>query len=553
MKTKLLWVLILLAQTFYGQDLTGEWKGELDLGGMQLPLILSIKKENNAYNSTARSPKQGDKIITVDKTEFTDNELIFEMNALNASYKGMFNKDHFEGTFTQNGHSFPLNLSRSSGVEKPNPTDAQVKDIGNRAINTAKLDDFLNYITQNQQSIGSVSIFRKGKEVYRKDFGQNQLPYLKWNQQTGYQIGSISKLFTAVMLMQQVEKGKLNINDKLSKYYPEVPNADRITIETMLNHTSGLGDYVGEKYQWLFGKSVGDQAILDTIKAQGVEFQPGEKTRYSNSGYYLLSRILEKVSRKPYNVLLKESITSQVGMKNTFSALDNPTNVFRSYENENGVWKEKEDFDFHNCIGLGDIVSTPNDLNFFINALFNNKFLRAETLEKMMPKPSSKMDFGWGIMPIPFYNQVSFGHGGDTAGSHSITAYNKKDDYSISMVINGEEYPHNALAIAILNIIYNEDFEYPKFENTTELKAYNGKFKKYIGNYTSTDISLNLKVFVNDDQLFAQGKGQSEFPLELVQQDQFRFEKAGIQINFFPEKNQMQLLQNGKTYSFTRK
>jgi len=266
-----------------------------------------------------------------------------------------------------------------------------------------------------------------------------------------------------------------------------------------------------------------------------------------------LSRILEKVTKKPYNVLLKENITSRVGMKNTFSVLDNPKNVFKSYENEKGVWKQKEDFDFHNCIGLGDIVSTPNDLNVFINALFNNKFLKAETLEKMMPKPSSKMDFGWGIMPIPFYNQVSFGHGGDTAGSHSITAYNKKDDYSISMVINGEEYPHNALAIAILNIIYNEDFEYPKFENINESKAYNGKFKKYIGTYTSTDISLDLKVFVNDDQLFAQGKGQSEFPLELVQQDQFRFEKAGIQINFFPEKNQMQLLQNGKTYSFTRK
>lgn len=76
MKTKLLLVLILLAQTFHAQDLTGLWRGEIDLGGMQLPLILHIKKENNSYISTARSPKQGDKIITVDKTEFSNNELI---------------------------------------------------------------------------------------------------------------------------------------------------------------------------------------------------------------------------------------------------------------------------------------------------------------------------------------------------------------------------------------------------------------------------------------------------------------------------------------------
>ncbi len=553
MKTKLLLVLILLAQTFYAQDLTGSWKGELDLGGMQLPLILDIKKENNAYISTAKSPKQGDKIITVDKTEFNNNELIFEMNELDASYKGQFLKDHFEGTLTQKGRSFPLDLFKSNGDEEPNPKNERVKDIGNREIDNKKLDDFLDYITKNKQGIGSISIFRKGKEVYQKDFGQNQLPNVKWNSETGYQIGSVSKLITATMLMQLAEKGKLNIQDKLSKYYPEAPNADKITIESLLNHTSGLGDYVGENYQWIFKKSVGDKAIMDTIKAQGVEFQPGEKTRYSNSGYYLLSRILVKIYKKPYNVILKENILSKANLKNTFSVLDNPKNVFKSYKNEDGKWTEVEDFDFRNCIGLGDIVSTPNDMNLFINALFNGKFVKKETLEKMLPKPGSKLDFGLGIMAVPFYNQVSFGHGGDTAGTHSVVSYSKKEDYSISIVINGEEYPHNALYVGILNIFFNEDFNYPKFENKSEMASYDGKFKKYLGDYTSSDIPLDLKVFVNDDKLFGQGKGQPEFPLELVEKDQFRFEQAGITLTFFPETNKMQLLQNGKTYNFTKK
>ncbi|MBP6576231.1 MAG: beta-lactamase family protein [Chryseobacterium sp.] len=553
MKTKLLLVLILLAQTFYAQDLTGSWKGELDLGGMQLPLILDIKKENNAYISTAKSPKQGDKIITVDKTEFNNNELIFEMNELDASYKGQFLKDHFEGTLTQKGRSFPLDLFKSNGDEEPNPKNERVKDIGNREIDNKKLDDFLDYITKNKQGIGSISIFRKGKEVYQKDFGQNQLPNVKWNSETGYQIGSVSKLITATMLMQLAEKGKLNIQDKLSKYYPEAPNADKITIESLLNHTSGLGDYVGENYQWIFKKSVGDKAIMDTIKAQGVEFQPGEKTRYSNSGYYLLSRILVKIYKKPYNVILKENILSKANLKNTFSVLDNPKNVFKSYKNEDGKWTEVEDFDFRNCIGLGDIVSTPNDMNLFINALFNGKFVKKETLEKMLPKPGSKLDFGLGIMAVPFYNQVSFGHGGDTAGTHSVVSYSKKEDYSISIVINGEEYPHNALYVGILNIFFNEDFNYPKFENKSEMASYDGKFKKYLGDYTSSDIPLDLKVFVNDDKLFGQGKGQPEFSLGLVEKDQFRFEQAGITLTFFPETNKMQLLQNGKTYNFTKK
>ena len=81
----------------------------------------------------------------------------------------------------------------------------------------------------------------------------------------------------------------------------------------------------------------------------------------------------------------------------------------------------------------------------------------------MLPKPSSDLKFGLGIMPVPFYNQVSFGHGGDTAGSHSITSYNTKEDYSVSMIINGGEFPHNNLAIGILSLIYDSGYEYPKF------------------------------------------------------------------------------------------
>ncbi len=551
MKTKFLLVLILLAQTFYAQDLTGSWQGEIDLGAMKLPLILNVKKDGDIYISTAKSPKQGDKIIAVDKTEFINNQLIFEMKDLDASYKGQFKTDHFEGIFTQRSRDFNLNLSMidEKNLDKVSK-ESQINDLGNREINTKKIDDFLNYMTDNKQSVGSISIFRNGKEVYQKSFGQNQLSNVKWDSDTRYQVGSVSKLFTAIMLMQQVEKGKLNLNDKLSKYYPDAPNANKITIMTLMNHTSGLRDYAGEHYQWLFKKPVGDKAILDTIKAQGVEFQPGEKTRYSNSGYYLLSRILEKITKKSYNVLLKENITSKANMRNTFSVLDNPTNVFKSYENKDGKWVEIEDFDFHNCIGLGDIVSTPNDLNIFINALFSGKFVKKETLDKMLPKTGKP--FGLGIMAVPFYSKISFGHGGDTAGSHTITSYNPKDDYSVSMIINGEEYPHNALGLGISSLIYNTDYAYPKFgANANESVETPDKFQKYIGDYTSPDIPMDLEIFSQDGKLFAQGKGQTSFELEYVNNDEFKFAPAKIQLIF--SLNQLQLLQNGKTYKYTKK
>ncbi|MFL9833365.1 serine hydrolase domain-containing protein [Chryseobacterium terrae] len=546
MKTKFLLVLILLAQTFCAQEIIGSWKGELDLGGMTLPLILDVKKENNIYVSTAKSPKQSDQIISVDKTEFINNELVFEMKALNASYKGQFKTDHFEGTFTQNSRSFPLNLYKNNGKEKLNPKDEKIKGISKNGINTAKIDDFLNYITQNKQGIGSITIFQNGKEIYQKNFGQDQLSNVKWDKNTGYQIGSVSKLFTAVMLMQLEEKGKLKLDEKLSKYYPDIPNADKITLENLMNHTSGLGDYAGS---WLFEKNVGDEAIVDTIKKHGIEFQPGENVRYSNSGYYLLSRILENVSKKPYNVLLKENITSKANMKNTFSILDNQKNIFKSYENISGKWKEVKDFDLRNCIGLGDITSTTYDMNLFINALFNYQFIKKETLDKMLPK--SGKPFGLGMMAVPFYNKVSFGHGGDTAGTHSLVSYSPTEKYSIATVINGEKLAHGKIFLGIANLIYDQEYEYPKFEESKKLPE--DHLKKYEGNYYSREIKADFKIFVKDDNLFAQLADQPSFPLEYVEGEKFKYNNAGVEIIFSLEKKQLTLNQNGNSLVFDKK
>ena len=173
--------------------------------------------------------------------------------------------------------------------------------------------------------------------------------------------------------------------------------------------------------------------------------------------------------------------------------------------------------------------------------------MKKETLDKMMPNPKKPLDFGLGIMAVPFYNQVSFGHGGDTAGSHAITSYNTKEDYSVSMIINGEEYHHNEFGAGILSMIYDADYTYPKFGNDVTPE----KFKNYIGDYSSPDIPIDLKIFSQEGKLFAQGKGQASFELEYVDKDEFKFAPAKIQVIFFP--NQLQLLQNGKTYNYTKK
>ncbi|PWN59803.1 serine hydrolase domain-containing protein [Chryseobacterium viscerum] len=543
MKIKLLLVLVFLAHLCHAQ-IEGIWNGELDIQNMKLPIIFKIKKEKEGYSSFLNSPKQSTRDFIVDKTQFSNDELNFEIQEINASYKGVYKTDHFEGNFIQNGKTLPLNLFRD--VQK----SQDVPYLNGKAINTKKIDDFLDYMVQNNQGIGSVSIFRNGSEIYHRNFGQQQLKNITYDKNTQYQIGSVSKLITAVMLYQLIEKGKLSLTDKLEKFYPDIPNSKNITLKNMLNHTSGLGDYVGKSiHNWLFEKPVGDKAIINAIKKEGVLFQPGEKTRYSNSAYFLLSRILEKLHNKPYNEILKENILEKAKMNHTFSVIDNPENVFKSYHQEAGNWTEVKDFNFHNCIGLGDIVSTTEDLNIFTNALFNGQFIKKETLTTMISDKNEKT-FGSGIMKMPFYNIVAYGHGGDTAGTHSTVSYEPTDQLSFAMSINGENFPHNSMFVAILNFIYDRDYSYPTF-NT--IKAPVSELEKFPGDYTSKDIPLGLKIFIKNETLFAQGTGQPEFALEYVDKNQFKFDQAGLKITFIPEKGQLELIQRDKKYLFNKK
>lgn len=545
MKTKLLLVLVFLAQLCYSQ-IEGTWYGEIDLQIRKLPVILKMKKTADGYTSLLNSPLQSKEDIPVDRTSFINNELTFEIKKINASYKGYFQKNVFEGIFIQNGKTIPLHLSRDPHSSE----DKKISYLNGKTINAEKLNEFLDYIAQNNQGIGSVSIFRNGIQEYHRDFGQQQVKNITYDKNTQYQIGSISKLFTSIMLMQLVEKGKLNLNEKLSTFYPEIANSKNITIRQMLNHTSGLGNYIAAGADnWLIGKAVGDKAILDAIKDQGLHFQPGKSVKYSNSAYFLLSRILEKLyDGKPYHEILKENILEKAGMKYTFSALDHPQNIFKPYKFSNGSWQEIPDFDFRNCIGVGDIVSTTEDMNTFITALFNGKFIKKETLD-MMTSNKKEIMFGTGIMKPPFYNIISYGHGGDTYGTHSMLSYEPTDKLAFAVTVNGERFMHNNLYIGILNILYGQDYQFPQFEEDKN----DAEKDQYSGDYTSKEAPLDLKVFTKDGTLYAQGSGQPEFPLTYAEKNKYKFDQAGITILFIPENNQLKLIQGGNTYLFNKK
>lgn len=421
--------------------------------------------------------------------------------------------------------------------------------VSAQEVNVSEIDSFISHIESNNRAIGSISIFQSGQEVYNRSFGQKELENVEFDANTKYQIGSITKMLTATLILDLIESKELNMDDVLAEYYPEVPYADKIRILNLLEHSSGLGDFSmkDESGVWLTSP-VDESKIMEEIIKQGVSFEPGEDMEYSNSGYFLLRKILEKVTEKSYAELVEEKIAGPLGLEHLESITDSTKNTFYSYSFDY-KWKEIKDFYFSNIIGVGDMVSTTNNLNAFMYDLFHYKVLDKELVDVMKPDTDKNEVFGRGLMLIPFYDHIFYGHGGNTYGTHSFVAYNELDELGISISINGERYPHNNVAIGILSTIYDKDFEFPVFEvfslTPEELEA-------YVGTYTSPDFPLDLTIRKEGGQLKGQGTGQPEFQLECYGKDKFKFERAGLKLEFFPEEDRMLLNQGGMEVEMMR-
>ncbi|NIF06608.1 beta-lactamase family protein [Chryseobacterium sp. Tr-659] len=332
-------------------------------------------------------------------------------------------------------------------------------------IDSEKLNNYFNYIENNNLGVGSLSIFKNGKEVYTKNFGQKNIPQLTYDKNTRYQVGSVTKMITAVLIFKLIEENKLGLNDKLSEFYPEIPNSDKITIKNLLGHTSGLGSYVVKDGEVWVTEKVSDKDIMALIIKQGKTFEPGEKVAYSNTAYYLLTKILEQKHKKSFQKLVHSEIVKPLRLKNLTSFKPDQKNVFLPYHYENNSWNIlKKDIDFPNVIGVGDISATPYDLNIFINNLFHNNILKKESLALMQPVPE-KESWGRGMAIWDFDGIIFYGHGGDTLGSHAILIYNKEADLSIAYDTNGERIDKENFMKNVVNLLYNKEIKLPEIKD----------------------------------------------------------------------------------------
>ncbi len=419
-----------------------------------------------------------------------------------------------------------------------------------KLIATAKKDSieqYIIYLEQQNELIGSIAIYENGQPSFKRDFGQMAKGTILQKQKSiKYQIGSISKLFTAVMLAQLQENGQISFEEPLSNYFNKMPNANRITLRQMLNHTSGMKDYVVKEdtlSYWLVQPQT-QATILKEIQKQGVLFEPGDSVSYSNSAYYLLARILEKKYKKDYASILQQQITRPLALSNTTasSALKKSPVGITSYNKIQNRWEEITEFNFFNASGVGDIVSTTDDLNIFINALEAGRIIKTSTFKNM--QPVEKKWFGLGVMKVPFYEHTGLGHGGDTYGTHCVVSIFPKENLSIAYCVNGQSYLTNDFAKDILSILFDKKFKYPNFSTSVEDTS---NFSSIVGTYGGEDFPINLKIFNEGNLLKAQGDGQPSFNLTAIGINTYEFKQAQIVIQFNIENNSLSITQAGKS------
>jgi CubicO group peptidase (beta-lactamase class C family) len=428
-----------------------------------------------------------------------------------------------------------------------------VQSCSAQTFNKTRLDSLMDALAANNKAMVSIALTQNGKPIYSKAVGYS---FINGNQkipatiQTHYRIGSITKVFTSVMIFQLIEEGKLQLTTPLSKFFPDLPNADKITIANLLSHSSGLHNFTNDSsYITMMERKVTEAEMLAKFKKQPSDFEPGNKTEYSNTNFVLLGYIVEKLDKNTYAIALKNRILNKIDLKDTYygDKINQARQEAQSYKWEDG-WKPATETDMSIPGGAGAVVSTPTDLTHFMDALFTGKLVSDSSLVHMK---TIKGGFGMDLMVFPFYEQTGYGHSGGIDGFASIAIYFPEKKMAFAYIANGINMALNDMVIGALSITLNRPYTLPTYTNKI-IKLKPEDLDKYLGVYASAALPIKITITKNDAKLLAQATGQSVFPLTATGVNEFSFALAGIVLIFDPANNQITLKQGGGTYVLTK-
>jgi CubicO group peptidase (beta-lactamase class C family) len=364
---------------------------------------------------------------------------------------------------------------------------------------SSNLEKYMQAQVEINNFSGTVIVTKNGSVLLKKAYG---LADYEWNVKntidTKFQLASVTKQFTATAILLLVEKGKLSLDDKLSKFFPDYPKADIVTIHMLLSHSSGLA--MG--FKELATSTISVDSAYSEIKKIPYEFSPGTKTAYSNIGYYLLAKIIEKVSGEKYAVFLEKNIFEKVGMKNT-GVSNNDSIILKKakayYRTEKG-YVHNPYINWGVNIGHDGVYSTVEDLALWDNALYGTTILSAE-MKKRMFTPYTSENWGYGFIINPFYNHGHqlIAHDGGFFGT--MTSFNRFTDDKIFVTVlsNNESFSY-IIGYGLSAIALQKEVELPYKHSQTKIDT--SLYDKYTGKYGQIEIlKIDGKLYYNSTEM----------------------------------------------------
>jgi len=336
----------------------------------------------------------------------------------------------------------------------------------------AKIQELLALAHKYRQFNGSALVAENGKVTYKGAFG---MANMEWNipntPDTKFRLGSITKQFTATAILQLVEQGKIKLDAKLSDYLPEYRKdvGDKVTIHHLLTHTSGIPSYTGQPgfFENVSRNPYKADDFVKKYASGNLEFEPGSKYSYNNSGYFLLGAIIERVTGKPYELVLKENIFDPLGMKNT--GYDHHATIIpkraTGYSKTPDGYTNAPYLDMSIPYAAGSLYSTVEDLYLWDQALYTDKVLSAQSKALMYKPFLENYAYGWVVMNASFKQNDQpvqvIRHGGGINGfSTTIVRFPKEKNLIVMLDNTGENV--DRLSDSIAKILYNQPYDQPK-------------------------------------------------------------------------------------------
>ncbi|MBI3139823.1 MAG: serine hydrolase [Sphingobacteriales bacterium] len=408
---------------------------------------------------------------------------------------------------------------------------------------TKEFDKFLTTQFKPNDPGATVLVAKKGQIIYKKAFGMANLE-LKAPMQTDnvFWIASIGKQFTAVAILQLMEQGKLNLDDEITKFIPGYPTqGNKITIEHLLTHTSGIQNFSGMKDpEKKLAFDCKPEEVIDFFKNFPMRFAPGTSWEYSNSGYFLLGYIIEKITGKPYSEYLDKNIFKPLGMTNSLFANNKRMirNRVGAYSMGENGYENSRSLNPTHIYSAGAIQSTVEDLFKWHQAVHAYKLVKQEIMDNAFKRyklaNGRETDYGYGWRLGYVYESSSIWHGGSIEGFGSTEIYLPKEDVFVVVFSNCDCIYPKEISSRLAALASGKPYEYK------EIPVDKSKLQEYTGVYENQHGQQRIISF-SENQLYSQlGRGPKS-KLKAYQKDKF-FIDAIVTIEF--SKNQGGKIEN---------